>query len=92
MAKCQFCGADYWLAELTTTGKFNLCCSQGKVHRIVPELMDHPKELEELLTGESAEAKLFLENAITYNNRFQRSANYVNIESFSFIKIVNSLL
>ena len=84
VATCTHCAARYWPEERTTSGKFTLCCMEGRVHGALPLLLDHSDDYERLLQGQGRDAqdsKLFLDNIRMYNNRFAMTSVSAKFES-----------
>lgn len=62
---CNFCNALYFFCEKNTLGKFNLCCSEGKIS-LPPS--DIPDEIKKLYIDNTDESKNFRANIRQYNN------------------------
>ena len=89
VATCTHCAARYWPEERTTSGKFTLCCMEGRVHGALPLLLDHSDDYERLLQGQGRDAqdsKLFLDNIRMYNNRFAMTSVSAKFESKDLAK------
>lgn len=71
---CGFCQAHVWAAEFTGrhvgSGPkgFSICCGKGKVQ--LPMLRETPSELDQLLTTNDRQGKMFFNKIRMYNNIF----------------------
>jgi len=79
--ECEHCGAQHFFFErLSTSTKDkhvlpNLCCGKGKYK---PEILDPPKELQDLFTGNSADSRHFRKHIRSYNNAFSLASVQAN--------------
>ena len=64
--ECKFCKAIYSTLEQNSTGKFTLCCSNGKID--LPITDNYPEEIRNLLNNQTDESKHFLNNIRSYNS------------------------
>ena len=74
--QCKFCQAKKWKKETST-----VCCINGKV--LLPIFPDPPQILQDLLTSNTAEARLFRQNTRTINNALALSSLQVQVRQFS---------
>ena len=73
---CEFCNARKWGKETAS-----ICCNGGKVSLDV--FPPPPKLIQDLLIGDSVEARLFRENTRSFNNGLALSSVVVQERKFS---------
>ncbi|XP_057764030.1 uncharacterized protein LOC131008561 [Salvia miltiorrhiza] len=72
--ECEHCFAFFWYEERlaktvnSTKPKYSLCCMHGKIE--LPKAMCPPKVLYDLIFGNNAKSKHYLQNIRSYNNMF----------------------
>eukprot|EP00435_Cladocopium_sp_Y103_P060653 s247_g22.t1 len=64
--RCAHCLALYFAAERNQSGKFTLCCKNGKASNL-PGVSEAPEPLRSFLTGKDPAAKLFRQHIRRYN-------------------------
>lgn len=71
---CEHCKAFFWYEERlhksfnSRNPKYSLCCLNGKIE--LPQVKRPPKLLDDLIFGNNAKSKHFLENSRSYNSMF----------------------
>lgn len=78
--KCEWCGALFWRQEVNSTGKYTLCCSDGRVQ--LPSLTQPTEYLAHLLTSTSVDARYFREHIRWFNSLLSFSSISMNTHAF----------
>ena len=63
---CKFCNAKHYTFELSQDKNFSTCCHKGKIN--LQEDPTYPREIEELVTGNTCISKNFKQFIRYYNN------------------------